>query len=117
MRSEIKAMLVVTALIAGCADRTAGAADGAPGKIGESRVDQDISSQDGVQGLPSSFGKSFATLDQYLEHLRNYAGPVDLPWYREIKPGVYELVTTIRPAPPPELFTRAQLMQKYGFTR
>jgi hypothetical protein len=49
--------------------------------------------------------------------LRLYAGPVDLPWYREIRPGVYELVTTIRPAPTPQTFTREELMREYGFTR
>jgi hypothetical protein len=38
-------------------------------------------------------------------------------WYREIRPGVYELVTTMRPAPPPKTFTREELMRKFGFTR
>ena len=71
----------------------------------------------GVQGLPSSFGRSFATLDEYLAHLERYAGPIDQPWYREVEPGVYELVTTMRPAPPPRRFTREQLMREFGFTR
>jgi hypothetical protein len=72
---------------------------------------------DGVRGLPSSFGRSFATLDEYLEHLRNYAGPVDRPWYREVRPGVYELVTSMRPAPAPRTFTREELMRQFGFSR
>jgi hypothetical protein len=116
MRSEIRAMLALAGLAAGCADRPAGAADGAQGKEA-ARMEQGTNGGDGVRGLPSSFGRSFATLDEYLEHLRNYAGPIDQPWYREIRPGVYELVTTMRPAPPPQTYTRAELMRRYGFTR
>jgi len=67
--------------------------------------------------LPNSFGRTFATLDEYLAHLRRYAGPIDLPYYREIRPGVYEQVTTIVPAPPRRTYTRAQLMAMFGFTR
>jgi len=117
MRSEIKPMLALAALAAGCAERPTRAIDGAQDKQERVKMDQRSDSQDGVQGLPSSFGKSFTTLDDYLEHLRNYAGPIDLPWYRENRPGAYELVTSIRPAPPAETYTREQLMRKYGFTR
>jgi hypothetical protein len=117
MRSEIKAMLALVGLAAGCADRPAGAADGAQGNKETVRMGQGTNGGDGVRDLPSSFGRSFATLDEYLGHLRNYAGPIDLPWYREIRPGVYEYVTTMRPAPPPQTFTREELMRKYGFTR
>lgn len=69
-----------------------------------------------VGDLPWSRGKSFATLDEYLAHLRAN-GAIDLPWYREISPGVYELVTSRRPPPEPETFTREQLMERFGFTR
>jgi hypothetical protein len=117
MRDEIKAVLALTALAAGCADRAPGAADGAHGKKGTATMNQETGGGGEVRNLPSSFGRSFATLDEYLEHLRRYAGPVDQPWYREIRPGVYEYVTTIQPAPPPQTFTRAELMRKYGFTR
>lgn len=117
MRSEIRAMLALAGLAAGCAERPAGAADGAQAKREVPRMEQGANGGDGVRGLPSSFGRSFATLDDYLEHLRKYAGTVDQPWYREVRPGVYELVTTLRPAPPPETYTREQLMRKFGFTR
>jgi len=117
MRSEIKAMLVLTCLTAGCADRPAGAADRAQGNKETARMEQGTNGGGGVRGLPSSFGRSFASLDDYLEHLRNYAGPIDQPWYREIRPGVYELVTTISPAPAPRTYTREQLMRQFGFTR
>lgn len=67
--------------------------------------------------LPDSFGRTFATLDQYLEHLRRYAAPVDKSWFREIRPGVYERVSTMVPRREPEIYTRAQLMERFGFTR
>ena len=50
-------------------------------------MEQGNNNGDGVRNLPSSFGKSFATLDDYLEHLRIYAGPIDRPWYRENPAG------------------------------
>lgn len=71
----------------------------------------------GLRNLPSSHGRSFASLDEYLEHLRRYAGPVDQPWYREIRPGGYELVTTMTPRPEPRIYTREQLLWEFGFTR
>ena len=72
-----------------------------------------------MRDLPSSFGRSFATLDEYLAHLERYAGPVGRPWYRKIGPDLYERVTTVRSLDgrgQPETFTRAQLMRAYGFT-
>lgn len=75
------------------------------------------SDEDGVRGLPSSFGRAFATLDDYLEHLRLAAGPIDLPWYKEIRPGVYEYVTSIQPSATARTFTREELMREFGFTR
>lgn len=71
----------------------------------------------GRRNLPFSHGHSFATLDDYLAHLRQYAGPVGQPWYRQIRPGVYERVTTQVPPGRPEVRTRAELMQQFGFTR
>lgn len=117
MRCEVKAVMVLAGLAAGCADRPAGAAEGAQGKREASGMDQGANGGVSVEGLPSSFGRSFATLDEYLEHLRLYAGPIDQPWYREIRPGVYEYVTAMRPAPPPKTYTRAELMREFGFTR
>ena len=117
MHSEIKAMMALAGLAAGCADRPAGAADSAQARKERPAMEQRTNDGDGVSGLPSSFGRSFATLDQYLAHLRENAGPIDLPWYREIRPGVYEYVTSMRPAGPPKTFTREELMREFGFTR
>ena len=121
MHSEIKAILALAGLAAGCADRPAGAADGAQGNREAARMEQGTNATDGVRGLPSSFGRSFATLDEYLEHLRNYAGPIDQPWYRQVRPGVYEYVTSLRSeegsGSPAKTYTREQLMRQFGFTR
>ncbi|HST35178.1 MAG TPA: hypothetical protein VLK25_00915 [Allosphingosinicella sp.] len=117
MHTKIKPMLVLAVLTAGCGNRPVGAAESGHGNRETAKMDQATNGTDGIRNLPSSFGKSFASLDEYLEHLRRYAGPIDQPWYREIRPGVYELVTTMRPAPPPRTFTREQLMREYGFSR
>ena len=72
-------------------------------------------SGEGVAGLTFSHGKTFRTLDEYLEHLKRYAAPIDQPWWREIRPGVYEHVKRM-PGATPEIATRAELMKRFGFT-
>ncbi len=69
----------------------------------------------------------FATLDQYLAWLARMNAPIDKPWYREIRPGVYELVTggnlRILGAGGEEeprakrIFTREELERKFGFRK
>ena len=75
----------------------------------------------GVANLPDSWGKRFATLDEYLEHLRCHAGPIDKPWYREVRPGVYVLQTgnlrVLGGNAPKSTFTREQLERKFGFRK
>ena len=71
--------------------------------------------EQGVANLPYARGKTFRTLDEYLAHLEAQ-GAVDLPWWREIRPGVYERVTSATNAPR-EVATRAELMQWFGFKR
>ena len=72
----------------------------------------------GVADLPYARGQTFRTLGEYLAHLEGN-GALDLPWWREVEPGVYELVTSFRPVDgqAPERATRAELMRRYGFTR
>lgn len=67
-----------------------------------------------VAGLPFSQGRSFSSLDDYLA-FRKTRGAYDVPWYREVRPGVYELVTRRPPGTQPQTFTRAQLAEKFGF--
>ena len=61
----------------------------------------------------------FGSLDEYLVFLERTQGPVDGPWYREIRPGVYQLQTgNFRgDTEQQRLFTREELMTKFGFSR
>lgn len=70
----------------------------------------------GVARLPYARGKTFRTLDEYLAHLERQ-GAIDLPWWRKVKPGLYERVTSRVPPGPPERATREELMRRFGFTR
>lgn len=70
---------------------------------------------EGVDDLPYSHGKRFRTLEEYLAHLERL-GAIDLPWWREIRPNVYERVVRMRGAHP-ETATREELMRRYGFSR
>jgi hypothetical protein len=68
-----------------------------------------------VTNLPYARGRSFLTLDEYLA-FRRKGGALDLPWYREVRPGLYQLETgNLRPAGPERLFTREELERKFGF--
>jgi hypothetical protein len=71
----------------------------------------------GVANLPFAMGRRFATLDSYLTHLECLAQPVDLPWWKEIRPGIYRHMTTATNAPPNEIATRAELLERFGFNR
>jgi hypothetical protein len=115
MRGRIKAPTAPAGRAAGCADQPAGAADGAKGRKERPIMEQGANGADGVSGLP--FGKSFATLDDFLEHPVRDAGPIDQPWYRELRPGAQELVTARVPAGEPLIFTREQRMRGCGLTR
>ncbi len=68
----------------------------------------------GVADLPYSFGRRFRTLDEYLMHLERRARPIDRPWWRQVRPGLYEKVKRM-PGAKPELATRAELMKRFGF--
>ena len=71
--------------------------------------------QNGESGeLPYSRGHSFSSLDEYLEYLEEYNGPIDLPYWRKVKPGLYESVSS-RPEAQPTRATRAELMRRFGF--
>lgn len=63
----------------------------------------------------------FKTLDDYLAWLQQYAGPTDRAWYKEIRPGVYELQTGNfmplegTPGAQKRIFTREELERQFGF--
>lgn len=64
--------------------------------------------------LPWARGRSFATLDAYLAYLEQFNAPIDLPWWREVKPGVYEKMVRM-PEAQREIATRAELERRWGF--
>lgn len=71
-----------------------------------------------VTNAPNAVNQRFASLDEYLAFLERGAA-MDKAWYREIRPGVYQLETGNYRGPPIEKrnFTREELMRKYGFAR
>lgn len=72
----------------------------------------------GAQARPGAPGRNFRTLDEYLAYLRQYAAPIDRPWYREVRPDLFKLETgNLRADLPPRYFTRAELEQRFGFPR
>lgn len=70
----------------------------------------------GVANLPFAMGRTFDSLDDYLSHLKCSGGPIGKPWWREVRPDVYEHVTSATNAQK-EVATRAELMQRFGFSR
>lgn len=66
--------------------------------------------------LPFGQGLCFATLDNYLAHLER-RGAAGVPFYREVRAGVYELVARRGPGAPAERVTRAELLVRFGFSR
>jgi hypothetical protein len=76
----------------------------------------DQSGRAAPQDLPFAQGRSFASLDEYLEYRRK-RGATDVPWYREVSPGIYELEGHRGPGAPTRTYTRAELMKRFGFSR
>lgn len=68
----------------------------------------------GVANLPFARGQVFRCLDDYLAHLERQ-GAIDLPWWREVSPGVYEHMMRMTGAQR-ETATREELMQRFGFS-
>ena len=70
-----------------------------------------------VRNLPHAQGRGFATLDEYLDHLKDMAAQ-DRPYYEEISPGLYRLIVGRRfpgDMDQDDKFTRTELLVKFGF--
>lgn len=80
----------------------------------QSPAPQDLTGP-GIANLPYARGRRFHTLDEYLAYLKKQ-GEIDLPWWREIRPGIYEYVRRM-PGAARQTATRAELMKRFGFTR
>lgn len=115
--NRINGMVVLAGLAGACS----GPADGAASPLKQDEESANMVNrgpeENTVRRLPFAHGRSFATLDDYLAHLRDRAGPIGQPWYRELRPGVYELVTSRAPAGAPEIHSREELMRRFGFSR
>ena len=68
-----------------------------------------------VGDLPFADGQTFASLDQYLTHLRKL-GASDIPYYEEVEPGVYQVMAG-RAGLQPQRYTREELERRFGFRR
>ncbi|PWK54701.1 hypothetical protein [Roseicyclus mahoneyensis] len=66
--------------------------------------------------LPFSSGRSFADLDTYLAHLQEL-GTMGIPWFQLLPDGRYMLVQRRPPGEAPEIFTRQDLLDRFGFAR
>ena len=95
---------------------------GAPeAQVHRVNADQQVpatSAENRVKATQVPLNQRFATLDEYLAFLERTQAPVDGPWYREIRPGVYELQTgnlKLDVGDPKRVFTREELEQKFGF--
>jgi hypothetical protein len=70
----------------------------------------------GPAELPFAQGQSFETLDAYLAHLEGL-GTIGITWYRALPDGTYEMVQRRPPGTPPTIFTRQELLARFGFAR
>jgi hypothetical protein len=101
-----------TPIVAVCANTpTVPTADAAPAQ--QTSTMQGTRGNDGVLGMPFARGPVFRCLDDYLAHLEAL-GALDLPWWREVSPGIYERVVRMTAAER-EIATRAELIQRFGF--
>jgi hypothetical protein len=81
-----------------------------------SKAKQPCDTAQGVAKLPYAHGHRFCSLDEYLGHLERYAAPIDQPWWRQVRPGIYEHVKSM-PGAKREVATRAELIKRFGFSK
>lgn len=113
-------VLILAPVHAGLVLCSAMMADDSPERRTPAKVARgaDGASGAGVANLPDAHGRRFGTLDEYLRHLEKVAAPMDRPWYREVRPGVFRRETgNLRTGAPPRLFTRGELERLLGFRR
>lgn len=113
--TPLSAILVsATALAAATAGACASARPSVPPQESASVKQVESSAPGGVANLPFARGRTFATLDEYLAYRRSL-GATDVPWYREVRPGVYEVMGRRARGVEPQTFTRQELLEKFGF--
>ena len=110
------AAIVLLGCAGGCTNQSGNSAHQQPPSAENVSMAEERAPAAAVPDLPFAQGRSFATLDAYLAHLRE-RGRHDVPWYREIRPGLYELVSRRGPGVQPRTFTREELERRFGFAR
>ena len=75
-----------------------------------------------MPGTELPIAQRFGNLDEYLVYLEKMNAPIDRPWYKRVRPDLYELQTgNFRPLGGSQkakrVFTREELKRKFGFTR
>ena len=121
------AQLIKTVLFVGFAGLST-AACGAPVAEVGSANDTQASASNGeavMTNKSAAISERFESLDAYLLHLQQTNAPIDKPYYREIRPDVYQLTTgNLRVLPGDEsagagthIFTREELERKFGFRK
>ena len=115
MNDLTRLAVVIAASLAASAHADPGAGGNGEKILSRLELVMEESQKDGVANLPYARGATFHSLDEYLAHLERQ-GAMDLPWWRQVGPGVYERVTN-RPGRAPERATRTELMRRFGFTR
>lgn len=66
--------------------------------------------------LPHAEGREFETLDAYLAHLQGL-GSIGIAWYERMPDGRYQLIRRRPPWQEPDIFTRAELLERFGFEK
>lgn len=115
VRQSVTASVLIVPLVLACAPPL-GASKAVLSARQENGVTNNRHSAASGPTLPFAQGRHFETLDDYLA-FRRERGATDVPWYREIRPGVYELAGRRGPGAAPRIYTREQLMERFGFTR
>ena len=69
----------------------------------------------GVADLPHADGRLFETLDAYLAHLEEL-GTIGIAWFQLRPDGMYERIMRRPPGSAPELYTRQELQEMFGFS-
>lgn len=109
---NLQSVLVLFAASAACSQAPAPVGSGIVNSSKGTAMTQ--SPQRPIANLPFSQGRSFASLDEYLDFLET-RGAYGVPWYRQIRPGVYELVSRRGPGAEPQTFSREELAREFGF--
>lgn len=99
---------------AACSQPSAPEVHSSPANSSKEAAVAQASHHPAVANLPFAQGRSFASLDEYLE-FRKARGAHDVPWYREIRPDLYELVSRRGPGTEAQTYTREELARKFGF--